>query len=138
MKKRWGWIAALLMLALLLGLGIPLLRAPTGLGESELYSEWDRRLAAAAIRLDFLLMPGFRLEEIRYAGDEKSSDEYDYYSRHQKEMGAFDACIVFQVDFHSPRRAADALETDADYRNWGYILVRKSGGLWRVLTQGYG
>ena len=139
MKRRTRvLIAGLLLLALLLGLGLRLLRAPDALGESELFSMWDGRLGAAAIRLDFLLKPGCRLQEIRYAGDERSRNERAYYGRYQKELGAFDECIVFEVDFHTPKNMYDAWMPDEDYRNWSYILVRRSGGLWRVLTHGYG
>ena len=134
-KRR---VILIVVLALLLGLGYWAFSVKVDLGESERYSSWDRILAVADVRLNFLGMFGCRLERVYYAGDERSQAEYDYYSQHQQEMGReFDECIVFHVDFHTPR-ATLSMNPDSDYIGWGYIMGRKNGGLWHVLTQGYG
>ncbi len=80
---------------------------------------------------------GCTLTEITYIGDSEAElGENDFYDI-AKENDA-DEVIVLVSSFHvGPHGGDGSLETDIDYDNWKWILVRKDKGSWRHLDHGY-
>ncbi len=133
MKKLFYFVLAVFVLTAL-EICITTFRATVNLGESSLYTEKDLRSAVFVIQLDCLTDRDYYLKRLRYMGDEQSLIKGDYYSHFQDEYGEFDECAVFTADYHSPRHWS----REPDDTDWELILVRKSGGRWRILTQGEG
>ena len=131
MKKLFLIVLALFLI-LALEFVVTTFRAPAELGESKLYSEEDLRSAVRVIRLDCLTDLDYRLSRLRYAGDEVSLIRQEYFINFQEEYGEFDECAVFLADFFSPRHVGK----EPDDTDWELVLARKSGGRWRILTQG--
>ena len=107
------------------------------IGESELFTEEDRKSAA-----DWILNKWSKentitkLYSITYAGDEKSKYEQQYYA--DVEGYSHEEIIVFYIDFHTARGAeSEGFEGNEDYEEWAQILGRDNGGNWVLVTGGY-
>ena len=111
--------------------------AEIDLGESSLYSAQDRQAAVEYLIRKHLGSPAIRkVYAVRYAGDERSQEEQAYYV--DQEGMAFDAIIVFCVDFKSARGIkAGAFNPNERYTDYSYILGRTNGGDWEYVTGGY-
>ena len=106
--------------------------------QSDIFS--DRDIASAIRRVKWRFVFSWRgctLKEICYAGDEASQAELKH--REKGDNWEYDEVIVLNSDFEVDDSGGDgSLEPNSNYRNWKWILARKSGGGWRLLTWGYG
>lgn len=104
-------------------------------GQSEMYSQRDMDGAVDEIMDSFGEMRGCVMYSLEYAGDEKSLSELDYCNSFE-DSGEYDQCIVFKSTFRSPINGGGAWEKNEMYY-WDWILARKDGGRWKLLTRGY-
>lgn len=76
---------------------------------------------------------GCKLRELQYIGDEKNNDYLDFAARN----GA-DEVLVFTSTFDVDESGGDgSLNPNDTYKNWKWILVRRSGGEWEHVDHGY-
>ena len=76
---------------------------------------------------------GCTLRELQYIGDEKNRDYRDFALRN----GA-DEMLVFTSTFDVDESGGDgSLNPNDTYKNWKWILVRRSGGEWEHIDHGY-
>lgn len=76
---------------------------------------------------------GCKLRELQYIGDEKNNDYLDFATRN----GA-DEVLVFTSTFDVDESGGDgSLNPNDTYKNWKWILVRRSGGEWEHVDHGY-
>ncbi len=118
--------------------GFKIIREPgIDYGSSELYSRGDMDEAIALIREEFGTWEGCELYNVRYAGDDRCTEENLAWMNGLVDGQDFAECICFLSDFHSPKEAAGAWEPDVDYTGWEWWLAREKGGDWQLLTWGY-
>lgn len=80
---------------------------------------------------------GCTLNEIGYAGDERTERESGYYLN--IEGIEADEIIVLVSSFDVDSSGGDgSLEPNETYEGWSWLLVRKKNGKWRHYTHGYG
>lgn len=109
------------------------------IGESEIFSEKDRKSAAEFILNKWKNEPTItKLYSITYAGDEESKYEQEYYY----DLGegySYEEMIVFYISFRTAKGAeSEGFESNEDYDGWSEILGRNNGGEWVFVTGGYG
>lgn len=104
--------------------------------ESVLYSEDEINSAIQVVINEFKRdWKGCTLTEISYAGDERTSAEYDYYA----DTYNTDELIVLTSSFDVDASGGDgSLNPNSTYSGWSWVLVRDNGGKWRHLDHGYG
>ncbi|MDD5863859.1 MAG: hypothetical protein PUD80_04390 [Firmicutes bacterium] len=135
-------IVVCVCIALLWGCGRKEAPVTIDYGKSELYSQADMDAAIALIEAEYT--SGSELHAIRYAGDDHCTPEnlqwMNDLAQGQELDVTFTQCIMFECDFHSPKRSQDAgsLNPDEEYRDWQWWLARADGGEWYILTGGYG
>ena len=130
MKKKLLITAAAVVLLLAVGVGV-LYRTPVSvdLGQSELYDESERQAAVDVVKEKFKELDGCKLFKLSYAGDEDSRNEFDYDDQ-------YDEALVINSVFLSPLTSRGAWNAHKIY-TWHFILMRKDGGDWTLLTYGY-
>ena len=106
-------------------------------GTSALYTQQERKDAVSVLRTEFDTWPGCALHSVRYAGDACSTPENLEWMKSLGDGKNYAACIEFLTDFHSPAENSDALDPDAEYRDYQWWLARTFGGDWELLTCGY-
>ena len=130
MKKIITAAAAVIVLLLAAGAGVLYLKpVQIDLGRSELYEEAEIQAAVDAVKEKFKAFDGCKLFKLSYAGDEESRKEFDYDDQ-------YDEAIVINSVFLSPLTSRGAWEAREIY-TWHFILMRKNGGAWTLLTYGY-
>ena len=130
MKKKAWIIAAAVVLLLAVALGAVYLKpVSVEIGDSELYNESERQAAVDVGKEKFKELDGCKLFKLSYAGDEDSRKEFDYDDQ-------YDEAIVINSVFLSPLTSRGAWEAHEIY-TWHFILMRKDGGDWTLLTYGY-
>ena len=76
---------------------------------------------------------GCKLRELQYIGDEKNNDYLDFATRNGAEE-----VLVFTSTFDVDESGGDgSLNPNDTYKNWKWILVRRSGGEWEHVDHGY-
>ena len=97
---------------------------------SELYTQEDIASASDAVKEYFHEgFEGCTLNEIYYAGDERSLAESKY---HEGET------LVLLSSFYVDSSGGDgSFAADSTYDGWSWILVRESDGEWQVVNYGY-
>ena len=91
--------------------------------------------AVEVVKREFQEMEGCTLHSLSYAGDERSAAELDYTN---KMWGnPYNACIVLNSSFHSPKEGGDAWEADTEY-TWSWVVARETAGNWVLVNCGYG
>lgn len=106
-------------------------------GNSAIYSEADMDEATGLIFETIGKWDGCELHSVRYAGDDKVTEEN---LRWMKQLGHgkdYADVISFQTDFHSPVEGGGAWEPDKEYEDYEWWLARTEGGSWELLTWGY-
>lgn len=102
---------------------------------SQLYTQEDYDAAVRLVKRQFKPLDKRTLLRISYAGDGKALSEQDYILA----FGDYTEGIVLYSDFYVPKHGADGCwNPDSTYRNFAWYLARKNGGLWTVVTAGYG
>ncbi|MBR4880600.1 MAG: hypothetical protein IKU19_01625, partial [Clostridia bacterium] len=102
--------------------------------ESDIYTEDEILSAVAVIEKDFETgWQGCVLNEIYYAGDEKSKEYQDWADRNDADE-ALVLLSSFYVDESCP---IGSLNKGNIYSNWMWILVRTDGGEWVHVDHGY-
>ncbi len=125
------------------GTGADISSVEIDLGDSTIYSEEDRSAAAEVVKTEFSKWDGCKLYNIRYAGDDASTDEnlkwMNELAEGQDKDAAYTECIEFLSDFHSPVESEEptAWELDTDYNDYQWWLAREDGGEWILMTNGY-
>lgn len=131
MKKL---LPCLLALLLLCACGGNIDGAVTHNVASAYYSQADIDDAIDVIKKEFRASwRGCTLTEISYAGDDRS-DAY----RASADRNAANEVIVLTSAFDVDHTGGDgSLNPNSTYRNWMWILVRKTGGNWEHVDHGY-
>ena len=130
MKKKLLIAVAAVAAVLAIAVGALYLKpVSVELGESAYYSEAERQAAVDAVKEKFKTLDGCKLFKLSYAGDEESRNEFDYDEQ-------YDEAIVINSVFLSPLTARGAWEAHEIY-TWHFLLMRKAGGGWVLLTYGY-
>ena len=76
---------------------------------------------------------GCTLRELQYIGDEKNNDYLDFATRNGAEE-----VLVLTSTFDVDESGGDgSLNPNDTYKNWKWILVRRSGGEWEHVDHGY-
>ncbi len=108
-------------------------------GSSEIYTQEDLQAAVLAIEEAFASFEGCELHSIRYAGDEKCTEENLRWMNELAPEGKYTQVVGFLMDFHSPTEEGPyAWEIDTEYTDYQWWLARSEGGTWDVVTWGYG
>ena len=133
LKKLCAVVLALLLLFSLCGCGIALFVNKINV-PSEIYSTRDIHTAMETAILDFTAhFNGCSMKTIRYAGDEKE----DAFSKCAERYDA-DEAIILLSDFVVGPKSNGSLSPFSSHTNWQWILVRNSGGPWKLVDCGYG
>lgn len=105
---------------------------------SDIYTEEDIESAIDVVFAYFKEnFSGCTLNEIGYAGDERTERESGYYLN--IEGIEADEIIVLVSSFDVDSSGGDgSLEPNETYEGWSWLLVRKKNGKWRHYTHGYG
>ena len=108
---------------------------------SELFTHEDIIDATDKVMEEFDSWKGCEFLDIRYAGDDASSDENLAWLNELNEGAGYTQCMELLMDFHSPVEEEDlagtAWEPDHDYTDYQWWLARTDGGEWTVVTFGY-
>ena len=102
---------------------------------SDIYTDADIRSAMEAAKLSFcVLFPNCTMTEIAYAGDHLTQQEAA-----ARALPPEEALIVLLSTFDVADSDADGgLTPGMTYRDFHWILTRRNGGLWILLSYGYG
>ena len=107
-------------------------------GASELYSREELKEAVVQIKCQFASWEGCELHSIRYAGDERNSEEnLQWMNSLGGEGQYYIQCAEFLMDFRSPVEGGDAWSPDTEYTDYQWWLARTENGGWDILTWGY-
>ena len=78
---------------------------------------------------------GCSMSYLKYVGDEENfSDNYQYYL----DPGTYDEIIAFTSTFLIAKEATSTMDKDSVQTDYSFILGRKTGGSWVVITYGRG
>ncbi|MBR0087361.1 MAG: hypothetical protein IJL98_06450 [Lachnospiraceae bacterium] len=100
-----------------------------------LFSQEDIEEALSAAKASFSEhFPGWELRDMRYCGDEQNrrlteTGQWNHYH--------MDEIMVLYSDFYTGSGGDDSVAKDSLYTDFMWILGRKSGGAWKVLSWGY-
>lgn len=106
-------------------------------GQSELYSTDDMDEAIEQIFDTIGSWDGCELHSVRYAGDDKVTEENLRWMNQLGHGKDYADVISFYTDFHSPVEGGGAWEPDTEYNDYEWWLARTEGGAWELLTWGY-
>ena len=108
---------------------------------SQLFTHEDIIAATDKVMEEFESWDGCELHDIRYAGDDASSDENLAWLNELNEDAEYTQCMELLMDFHSPteeeKLEGTAWEPDHEYTDYQWWLARTADGEWTVVTFGY-
>ena len=108
-------------------------------GTSEIYTEDELKDAVIQIKCKFAFWGDVDLKSIRYAGDEKATDEMLAKMNEINPDGKYTQVAEFLMDFHTPKEIGElTFNPDADYTDYQWWLARTADGGWEIVTFGYG
>ena len=108
-------------------------------GTSKLYTEDELKDAVIQIKCKFAFWGDVDLKSIRYAGDEKATDEMLKKMNEINPDGKYTQVAEFLMDFHTPTEVGElTLTADRDYTDYQWWLARTADGGWEIVTFGYG
>ena len=108
-------------------------------GTSEIYTEDELKDAVIQIKCKFAFWGDVDLKSIRYAGDEKATDEMLAKMNEINPDGKYTQVAEFLMDFHTPKEIGElTLTADKDYTDYQWWLGRTADGGWEIVTFGYG
>ena len=108
-------------------------------GTSEIYTEDELKDAVIQIKCKFAFWGDIDLKSIRYAGDEKATDEMLAKMNEINPDGKYTQVAEFLMDFHTPKEIGElTFNPDADYTDYQWWLARTADGGWEIVTFGYG
>ena len=108
-------------------------------GTSEIYTEDELKDAVIQIKCKFAFWGDVDLKSIRYAGDEKATDEMLAKMNEINPDGKYTQVAKFLMDFHTPKEIGElTFNPDADYTDYQWWLARTADGGWEIVTFGYG
>ena len=135
MKKAIALLTAAVLLTLLFSCA-DVSHAVVDLGSSQLYSSEELADAADAVKREFLGLSGCTLYSLKYAGDERSTNELGY-CREIADNPAFADCIVFTSSFRTSADENGGFEPNAVIDGYDWICAREKGGSWVVVSYGF-
>lgn len=138
-------IAALVLTAIcivgLIGCGKKAPEVRIDYGTSSIYTKEDMNAAIELIKQEFNRWDGCELHSISYSDDEACSESNIAWMNELEEANdtkeTFTQCIMFESDFHSPKKGGGAWIADKEYTDWQWWLARTDGGQWKLMTWGY-
>ena len=108
---------------------------------SEIFSFSDISSAMDKVMDEFNTWKGCEYGELRFAGDEASSEENLAWLNEISDGADYTQCIELLMDFRSPSAEEDlkgtAWEPDTEYTDYEWWLARTDGGDWVIVTYGY-
>ena len=108
-------------------------------GTSKLYTEDELKDAVIQIKCKFAFWGDVDLKNIRYAGDEKATDEMLKKMNEINPGGKYTQVAEFLMDFHTPKDVGElTLNADTDYKDYQWWLAKTADGGWDIVTFGYG
>ena len=106
-------------------------------GTSEIYTEDELKDAVIQIKCKFAFWGDVDLKSIRYAGDEKATDEMLAKMNEINPDGKYTQVAEFLMDFHTPKEIGElTFNPDADYTDYQWWLARTADGGWEIVTFG--
>ena len=99
---------------------------------SEIYTDEEIKAAIDTVCTDFRHWKGCTLDTITYAGDDVSVAYADWAERYE-----CDQTLVLVSSFSTNGNPEEPLEKNETYDNYKWILVRKDGGNWSHVDNGY-
>ena len=108
------------------------------LGSSELYSQEDLEAAVVQIKCKFAFWGNCELKNIRYAGDDASTDEKLAWVNELNPDSGYTQVAEFLMDFHTPEDVGNlTLNADSDYNDYQWWLARTDDSGWEIASFGY-
>ena len=102
-------------------------------GTSEIYTEDELKDAVIQIKCKFAFWGDVDLKSIRYAGDEKATDEMLAKMNEINPDGKYTQVAEFLMDFHTPKEIGElTFNPDADYTDYQWWLARTADGGWET------
>lgn len=133
MKKFLAAVFAVIMIFSFSGCGISFM-AEKIISDSDIFTEDEINSAMFKVYKKFGLdFEGCILIELEY--DEKYSKER---AKEWAENYGYDEGIVLLSKFYVAAEGDGSLAVGETYDGWNWILVRNKGGVWRLVTWGYG
>ena len=105
-------------------------------GASERYTQQDMDGAIALVKAKIAGWDGCALHAVRYAGDDRNSEENIRWLNGLDDGQNYTECIEFLTDFHSPDEGG-VLMANREYTDWQWWLARSEGGDWQLVSWGY-
>ena len=101
---------------------------------SDIYTEEEIQEAIDVIKKEFSQdWKGCTLKEIYYAGDDKA-----LFTSYAKQYQG-DEALVLKTNFHTNFSACKmGLNSNCDYEDYQWILIRNNNGKWKHIDGGYG
>lgn len=99
---------------------------------SEIYTDEEIDAAIDAVCQDFRHWKGCTLESITYAGDEESAANAQWAEKY-----SFDQTLVLTSSFSTNGNPDNRFEKNETYDDYKWILIRKDGGEWSHITDGF-
>ncbi|MCI6639516.1 MAG: hypothetical protein MSH10_01800 [Pygmaiobacter massiliensis] len=99
---------------------------------SEIYTDEEIHSAIDVVCSDFRHWKGCKLDTITYAGDDVSIAHIDWATRYH-----FDQALVLVSSFSTNNNPEEPLEKNETYDNYKWILIRKDGGEWSHVDNGF-
>lgn len=133
-NMRLAAVLAVLLTLLLAGCGGNVRHGVIEPWESELYAKEEVEAAISCVKSYFKKeFSGCTLLSITYAGDERTEKEREY-----AQLPDGEEVIVLTSSFAVDSSGGDgSLEPNYTYRNFQWILKRKTGGSWEHTDHGY-
>ncbi|MBQ3258716.1 MAG: zf-HC2 domain-containing protein [Oscillospiraceae bacterium] len=136
LRKKIGLICTAVALTLTALLIIPqILPASISYGDSEIYSQEDRKAAVDLILDSFNSWKGCKLYSVYFTSDDFCQRELDYCNTLAPDGVEYTECIVYRTEFRSPIRGGGAWNANSRY-DWSWYLARVGDGPWELLTWG--
>jgi len=136
LRKKIKLICAAVVLTLAVLLILPqILPASISYGDSEVYSQEDRKAAVDLILDKFHSWEGCKLYSVYYTSDEFCHRELEYCNTLAPDGVEYTECIVYRTEFRSPIFGGGAWNANFRY-NWSWYLARIGNGPWELLTWG--
>lgn len=132
MKKFLAGFLAVLCVFGFSGCGMSLTAKKT-ISDSEIFKKSDINNAMNKVCGFFALnFDGCVLLELEY-DENYSKERADEWAKQYDS----DEAIVLLSKFYVAKEGDGSLEEGETYKNWNWILVRNSGGIWKLKTWGY-
>jgi hypothetical protein len=110
------------------------------LGKSIIFTEEEIQSAVDCVKLKFKDFNGCVLKSLWYDEKRASTDIASYLTNGKGSVNGVKSenVIILYSDFYAGKNAAEGFNTDFNYTNWNWILIRDNkSGAWKADDWGY-